>query len=77
MTIVPGHGAPGTPEILRGQRAYLAAMVNGVRAAVQRGTPLEQVQKELDFSKHTPWGQNPTSNQNSIRAVYAKLSQQK
>jgi glyoxylase-like metal-dependent hydrolase (beta-lactamase superfamily II) len=77
MTVVPGHGALGTAETLRGQRAYIAAVVNGVRAGIQKGTPLEQIQKELDLAAHKPWGQNPTSNQNSIRAVYGKLSQQK
>jgi glyoxylase-like metal-dependent hydrolase (beta-lactamase superfamily II) len=74
MTVVPGHGALGTVETLKGQRAYLATMVNGVRAGIQRGAGLEQIQKELDFSKHVPWGQNVTSNQNSIKAVYGKLS---
>lgn len=73
-TVVPGHGALGTLETLRGQRAYTAAIVNGVRAGIQRGASLEQVQKDLDLSRHNPWGQNPASNQTSIRAVYAKLS---
>jgi glyoxylase-like metal-dependent hydrolase (beta-lactamase superfamily II) len=76
MTVVPGHGALGTAETLRGQRAYIAAIVNGVRAGIQRGASLEQLQKELDFSKHVPWGQNAASNQNSIRAVFNKLKAQ-
>jgi glyoxylase-like metal-dependent hydrolase (beta-lactamase superfamily II) len=77
MTVVPGHGPLGTVETLRGQRAYIADMVKGVRAGMARGAGIEQIQKELDLSRHNPWGQSAASNRNSMRAIYAKLSERK
>jgi hypothetical protein len=45
-----------------------------VRAGIGRGADGAQVEKELDLSKHVPWGQDPARNQASVRAVYSKLS---
>ena len=72
--LIPGHGGPGTIETIRGQRAYLADMINGVRAAMEKGTSAEQLSKEMDLAKHKPWGQDQARNVTSIRAIYAKLS---
>jgi cyclase len=72
--VVPGHGAQGNKATLQGQRAYIADIVKGVRAGIQQGQTVDQIQKGLDLSKHNPWGQNTTSNDTSIRAVHAKLS---
>jgi len=75
--VIPGHGDQGTVETLRGQRAYLADMIDQVRAGIARGATAEQLEKEVDLLKHNPWGQDATRNQVSVRAVYAKLSQPK
>jgi glyoxylase-like metal-dependent hydrolase (beta-lactamase superfamily II) len=72
--VIPGHGSPGGAETIRGQRAYLAELVNGVRSAVGKGAPAEQALRAIDLSRHKPWGQNTQRNEVSIKAVYAKLS---
>jgi glyoxylase-like metal-dependent hydrolase (beta-lactamase superfamily II) len=72
--VVPGHGGQGTVDTLRGQRAYLADMIAQVRAGIARGASSEQLEKEIDLSRHNPWGQDRERNRVSIRAFYARLS---
>jgi hypothetical protein len=72
--LIPGHGGKGTTETLRGQRAYLADMIDGVRAGIAKGATADQLAQELDLTRHNPWGQDKARNTVSIRAVYAKLS---
>jgi cyclase len=71
--LIPGHGGQGSSETLRGQRAYLADIINGVRTGIEKGATAEQVAKQLDLSAHNPWGKDTARNEVSIRAVYAKL----
>ena len=72
--VVPGHGGQGTVDTLRGQRAYLADMIAQVRAGIARRASVEQLEKEIDLSRHNPWGQDRDRNRASIRAFYGKLS---
>jgi glyoxylase-like metal-dependent hydrolase (beta-lactamase superfamily II) len=73
-TVVPGHGSLATRETLRAQRAYLADMVDHVRAGLRTGKTADQVAKETDLSKHGGFGADAQSNEGSMRAIYAKLS---
>lgn len=74
-TVVPGHGELGTVEVLRGQRAYLADLVSQVRAGIKAGKTVDQLVREIDLTKHQPWGVNPGASTGSIRAIYRRLSQ--
>ena len=71
--VIPGHGAQGTVAAIRGNRAYLADLINQVRAGIGRGESAEQVEKSVKLTQHNPWGQDAARNQVSVRAVYAKL----
>ena len=71
-TVVPGHGRPGAVEILRGQRAYLADMLDQVRAGIRASKTVEQLAREIDLSRHQPFG--AASSANSVRAIYRKLT---
>jgi cyclase len=73
VKLVPGHGAPGGLDTVRGQRAYLADLINGVRSAIAKGASADDTAKTLDLARHNPWGQNPQRNAVSVKAVYAKL----
>jgi cyclase len=73
-TVVPGHGRVGGTEVLRGQRDYLAAIVNHVRAGISAGKSADQLVQEIDLSKHQPWGATATANAGSIRAIHRRLS---
>lgn len=70
--VIPGHGVQGTAETLRGQRSYLAAILDGVKAGVARGETVERLEKEIDFTAHKPWSDSEQRN-TAVRAVYEKL----
>lgn len=74
VTLVPGHGELGTTATIKLQRAYLAAIINGVRDALGKNTPEAELEKSLDLTGYAPHGANVPHNQVCIRAVYAKLS---
>ena len=71
--VVPGHGRPGTTQTLQGQRAYLADMVDQVRAGIRAGKTADQLASEIDLSHHKPFGARPSAG--SVRAVYRKLTE--
>ena len=71
--VIPGHGPQGTAEAIRGQRAYVADIIQQVRAGLVRGATPEQLEEQIDLSRHKPWGEDQGRNRPSIRAVYAKL----
>ncbi len=71
--LVPGHGFMGGKEAIVGQRAYLQALIDGVRAGIARGETAEKLAESLDFSKNAEWGVDKTRNATAIKAVYAKL----
>jgi glyoxylase-like metal-dependent hydrolase (beta-lactamase superfamily II) len=73
-TVVPGHGTPGPREILHAQREYLADMLAQVRAGITAGQPIEALTRKIDLSRHGPLAANAAGNENSIRAMYRKLS---
>jgi glyoxylase-like metal-dependent hydrolase (beta-lactamase superfamily II) len=72
--LVPGHGMLGDGQALVGQRAYLRAMIDGVRAGIAKGATADQLAESLDLTPYAPWGADKSRNAPSIRAVYAKLS---
>lgn len=74
--VVPGHGELGTIETLKRQRAYLADMLQQVRQGIEAGKTKEQLEKEIDLSKHPVYGENKVSIARSIRAMYDKLTKQ-
>jgi hypothetical protein len=72
--LIPGHGVQGTKDAIRGQRAYLADMIQQVRDGIRRRATPDQLEKQVNLSAHKPWGQDEVRNKTSVRAVYAKLS---
>ena len=72
--LVPGHGAVGSVQTIRSQRAFLAAIVNGVRDARAKGVSEEELEKTLDLSGLKPQGGLPAHDKACIRAIYAKLA---
>lgn len=73
-TVVPGHGELATVENLRRQRAYLADMLEQVRAGIKAGKTKEQLIKEIDLSKHPVYGENKVAIKRSIGDMYERLT---
>lgn len=74
--VIPGHGVQGTVDALRGQRAYLAAVIDAVKAGIARGVTLDQLQNRIDLSSHKPWSDSGKRDAAAIAAVYRKLKDQ-
>jgi glyoxylase-like metal-dependent hydrolase (beta-lactamase superfamily II) len=71
-TVVPGHGDVGTVETLRGQSAFLHDLWTQVAAGKKAGKTLEQLQKEVNLSRHGNFSADEQQNQSAIRAVFRK-----
>ena len=73
VTLIPGHGPPGNHDSIAPQRAYLAAIIDGVQAGIRRSESADQIAQSLDLTRLHPKGDDAARNQVSIKAVYAKL----
>ena len=72
-TLIPGHGPLGNRDSIQPQRKYLVAMIEGVKAGIQKGQSADEVAQSLDLTGYHPHGDKAAGNQVSIKAVYAKL----
>jgi cyclase len=72
--VVPGHGRDGTVDVLRGQRAYLSAIFEAVRAGLAKGQSPEDIYKQIDWSQYKPWSDDEKRNQTAVDAAYKKIS---
>ena len=71
-TVIPGHGAAGTIETLKAQSAFLDDLWKQVSAGKRAGRTVEQLQKEVDLSKHGDFAADAQQNQAAIRAAFRK-----
>jgi glyoxylase-like metal-dependent hydrolase (beta-lactamase superfamily II) len=81
--VLPGHGKPGSAELLRRQREYLESMTTQVQQAIARGDKLDAlvemedgkpVRSRLKFAPElAPWAVGPFSAQ-QVAGAYAQLS---
>ena len=69
-SVIPGHGVPGDIATLRGQRAYLAEMLEAVTAGISTHKTAEQVAKEIDLSRHRPFGADPQRTAGQVRTMF-------
>lgn len=74
-TVVPGHGAPGSLQALRTQRAYLLDMLNQVRGGIGAGKSADDLAKSIDLRRHAPIANDSEANATAIRAMYRHLKQ--
>ena len=71
--VVPGHGVQGTVDALKGQRAYLSAIIEHVETGIRQQLTSDQVFSSIDFSKLKPWSSDEKRNHAAVDAVYRKL----
>jgi glyoxylase-like metal-dependent hydrolase (beta-lactamase superfamily II) len=72
--VIPGHGSPGGPEILRGQHDYLKDMLQFVTAGIKSGKTAEQLAMEVNLSSYQPFAADPKRVAGQVRAMYRKLT---
>jgi cyclase len=71
-TVVPGHGAVGTVETLKAQGAFLDDLWTQVAAGKRAGKTVEQLQREVDLSRHGDFAADAPQTQAAIRQVFRK-----
>ena len=71
-TVVPGHGAPGTPQTLRAQSAFIEDLWKQVSAGKRAGKAPEQLVQEINLGLHGDFAADPQQNAAAIRNTYAK-----
>lgn len=84
-TILPGHGIPGGPEVLDGQRQFFVELQRTVSEAVKSGKKLEDLVTRKDAKVATTDVRLPASVQNwtgdflagQVEAVYKEITQNK
>jgi cyclase len=74
--VIPGHGIQGTIEALRGQQAYLTAIIEAVKAGIAKGETVEQLQKETNLASYKPWSDDDKRNAAAIASMYRKTKEQ-
>ena len=67
--VVPGHGAPGTVELLDNMERYYSLLVERVRQMAQQGKSLDQIKKELRMPEYGDW-EGKDRFPNNIEAAY-------
>ncbi|HTF20078.1 MAG TPA: MBL fold metallo-hydrolase [Chryseolinea sp.] len=71
--VIPGHGEPATTENLKWQRAFLADMLQQVRAGIANGRTKNELMKSIDLGHHPVYGKNKVSTVRSVGAMYDRL----
>ncbi|HUS05437.1 MAG TPA: MBL fold metallo-hydrolase [Bryobacteraceae bacterium] len=72
--VVPGHGVPGTMEIIRGQRDYLRDMLQAVESGIKAGKTADQLAQEINLTRYQPFGADPKRTAGQVRSMYRKLA---
>jgi cyclase len=67
--VVPGHGEPGTVQILDNMERYYNLLVDRVKQMAQQGKSLDQIKKELKMPEYEDW-EGKDRFPNNIEAAY-------
>ena len=72
--VVPGHGRDGTVDALKGQRAYLSAIFDQVKAGIANRETPDQVYSHIEWSKYKPWSDDEKRNHTAVTAAYQNIN---
>jgi cyclase len=67
--VIPGHGTPGTAQILDDMEKYYEALLKGVATMAKQGKSLEEIKKELKIAGTEDW-EGKDRFPNNIEAAY-------
>ncbi|MFL6447932.1 MAG: MBL fold metallo-hydrolase [Bryobacteraceae bacterium] len=72
--VVPGHGRDGTVDALKGQRAYLAAIFDAVKAGIAKGASETEIYNQIHWPQFKPWSDDEKRNHVAVNAVYKRFT---
>jgi cyclase len=67
--VIPGHGDPGTAQILDNMERYYNTLLERVKQMVQQGKSLDQIKSELKMPEYEDW-EGKDRFPNNIEAAY-------
>jgi cyclase len=67
--VIPGHGDPGTVQILDNMERYYNLLLERVKQMAQQGKSLDQIKKELKMPEYEDW-EGKDRFPNNIEAAY-------
>jgi glyoxylase-like metal-dependent hydrolase (beta-lactamase superfamily II) len=71
--VVPAHGELGSVDTLRGQRSYLAEMLEKVEEGLRAGRTADEVAGAMDLSKHRPFGTDRARTASQARTMFRTM----
>jgi glyoxylase-like metal-dependent hydrolase (beta-lactamase superfamily II) len=74
--VVPGHGTPGPAARLSEVREYLEALLDGVRAAYQRGDGLMETVERLEVPRFAGWALYGAYHRRNVHFAYLQMEEQ-
>lgn len=72
--VVPGHGEIGTKQDVQNIRQYMIDLRDGVKAGIDKGQTLQQIQAELMLDKYSSWTGYADWRTLNIEGMYAYLT---
>jgi cyclase len=67
--VIPGHGDPGTAQILDNMERYYNTLLERVKQMVQQGKSLDEIKSELKMPEYADW-EGKDRFPNNIEAAY-------
>jgi len=74
--VVPGHGPPGPSAQLAQMRGYLQGLLDGVRAAYQRGDGLMETVEGLQLPEYRGWALYDSHHRRNVHFAYLLVEQE-
>ena len=76
-TVVPGHGAPSSPqELIRSVDRYLAQLENRVRAMVVAGDSLLGAADSVELPEFDRWDQYDTIHRRNVSIAFVRFERE-
>ncbi|MFT3666111.1 MBL fold metallo-hydrolase [Piscinibacter sp.] len=75
-TIVPGHGAPGSPALIDAVDAYLAALETRMRALVEAGASLIDLPAAGELPAYAHWDQYETIHRRNASTAFLRAERE-
>jgi cyclase len=72
--VLPGHGLPGGRELLAGQAQFMTELYKAVKAGVDQGKKLEELQASVEMPEPVANWVGPNTLKNQIRDAYNQIT---
>ena len=75
--VLPGHGVPGGRELIAGQEQFMAELYKAVKAGVDQGKPVEDLQASVSLPVSVSNWVSEASLKRQIKDAYDEIKQEK